>query len=267
MMMATRPAVPRSTDSSSLFSDRQIVALQKKVRRPILLQGLPGVGNVGKIAVELIVEQRRLKPVLTFPTDRKPGLVLVQPNHLIAFPQMLLYHLRVKRQDFLLLTGDMQPASEEATYDLAASLVSLLEKLECPAIITLGGIGLQEPSDEHQVYVTGNDRALIAELKKAGANGSIHGVVGPIIGLSGIMLGVADKRIAAAALLAESTAHPFFADLRGAEQLLHLLDRKYHLKINLRELRESIDAAERLLEHGAPAGELPKKQDETSYIG
>jgi proteasome assembly chaperone (PAC2) family protein len=242
------------------LTKRQLAA----IKRPVFIVGLPGVGNVGKIAADLLVEQTKAKRLLRLPVEEKPGLVLVQQNNAVRFPELTLSHIRRKGKDFLILTGDSQPGSEGATYDLAAALVDLLAKLNCTAIITLGGIGLQEPPDTPRVYVTGNDKALTARFAALGANPKIHGVVGPIIGLTGVLLCVTEKRIPAAALLAESLAHPFYLGLRGAEQLLSLLSKAYGFPLDTAVIQESIAAMET---HGqAPAGELPKR-DETSYIG
>ncbi len=241
---------------------RLTTRLAKKLSKPVFLQGLPGVGSVGRIVAELLIEQLGAKRIASFPAEEKPGLVLVQQNNRVRFPQLHLYHTRHKRQDFLIMVGDGQPPGEQA-YDLAVRLVGVLEELQCKELITIGGIGLQEVASEPKVYVTGTNAELIRRFKKLGADQRVHGVVGPIIGLTGIMLGVSQKRVPAVALLAESIAHPLHIGLRGAGQVLHLLQKSYGFKLDLRALHESIKAIE---QPSAPAGELPESQ-ETNYIG
>ena len=236
------------------------------IKKPIYIQGLPGVGTVGKIAIDILIEQTRAKPILRIPVEEKPGLVLVQQNNTVRFPELILYHYHYKSRDFLFLAGDGQPGNEEATYNLGVVLTDLLEELGCAEIITLGGIGLQQPPDKPRVYVIGNDKALVARFKALGANPQLHGVVGPIIGLTGVLLRLSEERIPAAALLAEAMAHPFYLGLRGAEQLLALLSVTYGFHLDTASLKASIQAVEEGLQGQAPAGELPKK-DETNYIG
>jgi proteasome assembly chaperone (PAC2) family protein len=238
--------------------------ISKKLKNPVFIEGLPGLGNVGKIVVDLLIDQLKAKRILSFPVEPKPGLVLVQPNNMIRFPMMHLFHATHKKQDFLFLAGEAQPSKEEHAFDLSARLAKTLEELNCKEILTIGGIGLREASQEPKVYVTGNNKALIDELKKIGAEGKIHGVVGPIIGVTGILLGISKGRIPAAALLAESVAHPMYLGLRGAEQVLKLLEKRYKIKPDYEVLQASIEAVER--SGNAPAGELPKGE-ETNYIG
>ncbi len=236
----------------------------KGIRKPVFIEGLPGLGNVGKIAVDLLLDQQQAKKLLSVPVDPKPGLVLVRGDGMVRFPELALYHVRRKGRDFLFLAGEGQPRSEAGAYETAQELVTALEGLGCAEIVTLGGIGLQQVPEKPRVYVTGSDRALVRRFKKLGADTRIHGVVGPIIGLTGVLLGVAKGRIPAAALLAESLAHPFHLGLQGAEQVLLLLDKAYGFGIDLGLLHAGITALEGAR---APAGDLPKRPEEASYIG
>ncbi len=236
-----------------------------KIKKPVFIEGLPGLGNVGKIAIELLIEQTKAKRIVSFPVEPRPGVVLVQQNNMVRFPEMSLYHLKHKGKDFLFLVGDGQPTSEGAAYKLGESILSLLEELKCTELLTIGGIGLQQVPQEPAVYVTGNNKELMTRFKKLGANAKIHGVVGPIIGLTGILLGITKGRVPAAALLAESLAHPMYLGLRGAEQVLKLLAKAYGFKLDMQELEESIKALEDASR--APAGEMPKRPEEASYIG
>lgn len=237
--------------------------LRVKVQQPIFIEGLPGMGNVGKIVADLLVEQTGAKRIWTGPVDKEPGMVLVQPNNMVRYPELALYHYTRKGQEYLFLTGEGQPASESAIHALARNLVSLLVEVGCREIVTIGGIGLQHVPQEPRVYVTGTNRKLIRMFRQAGAENKIHGVVGPIIGLTGVLLGESKRKIPAVALLAESLAHPAYLGLRGAERVLHLLQ-VYDLPIDTSALQASIEAFESVL---APAGDVPKRPPEANYIG
>lgn len=239
-------------------------AALRGVRRPVVIQGFPGVGNVGKIAVDLLVEQIKATKLLSLPIDKKPGFVLVQPDNTVRFPELSFHHATWNRQEFLFLTGEAQPSAEGSIYDVAQELLQILLDVKAVELVTLGGIGFHEPPERPAVYLASADKTLLTKLKKAGADPKVHGVVGPIFGLSGVMLGVAKNKIPTAALLAESSMLPIAMDLRGAEQLLAVLDKAYGFKLDMRALRDSIAAAELMLGHAA--GELPKC-DETNYIG
>ena len=58
----------------------------------------------------------------------------------------------------------------------------------------------------------------------------IFGVVGPIIGVSGVLLGAAKrKNMRGVAFLAETFGHPMYLGLRGAKALTDCLKTKLHL--------------------------------------
>ncbi|MBR9692590.1 hypothetical protein GOV07_01520 [Candidatus Woesearchaeota archaeon] len=243
----------------------KLTAKQKgNIKNPVFIEGLPGLGNVGKIVVDLLVDQLKAKKLMSWPVDEKPGLVLVQQDNTVRFPELRLYHLKHKKKDFLFLAGEGQPGNEGAAHEFATTVLSELESLGCKEIITIGGIGLQQVPQEPNVYVTGSDKELMKKFAKLGADPKIHGVVGPIIGLTGIMLGLSKDCIPAIALLAESLAHPMYLGLRGAERVLALLSKAYGFKLALKELKESITRLEEATGQ-APAGDLPKKV--TNYIG
>ncbi|PIN71896.1 hypothetical protein COV22_04570, partial [Candidatus Woesearchaeota archaeon CG10_big_fil_rev_8_21_14_0_10_47_5] len=65
----------------------------------------------------------------------------------------------------------------------------------------------------------------------------LFGVVGPIIGISGLLLGLAKKRrIVGVSLLAETYAHPMFLGVRGAREIVRLLNSKLALGLDVRML-------------------------------
>lgn len=218
-----------------------------EVSAPVFIQGLPGLGGVGRIVADVLIEQLGAELVATLPVEERPGAVLVTEEGLVRFPELRLYRFRQERE-FLLLAGEGQP---EDAYAFAERLAGELAARDCAEIVTVGGIGLRETAQPPKVYVTGNRKGLVRRFAKLGADPGIHGVVGPIIGLTGIMLGLAKGP--AVALLAESIAHPLHLSVGGAEQVLRLLAEAYGFTLDLSHLEAP----------PAPAGDPP--QD--SYIG
>jgi len=248
---------------------------------PIFIEGLPGIGNVGKIVIDYLIDLTHAKKIGSLFSHSLPNSVFVNQKNMITLPSIDLYSLKVGKQDFIFLSGDAQPNEEKASYELSEIILDILEQFKCNKIITLGGIGLNEIPEEPQIFVTGNDKKFIKEFKEVGANPNLFGVVGPIIGVSGLLLGLSQKRkMSAVALLGETFGHPMYIGLKEAKKILELLDKKYKFKLNLKELIEEINLIDEELKHIEEQGisENPlktkskkvsklKKYQELGYIG
>jgi predicted ATP-grasp superfamily ATP-dependent carboligase len=88
----------------------------------------------------------------------------------------------------------------------------------------------------------------------------------------------AKKKIPAVCLLAETLGHPAYLGMRGARELVEVLNKKLALNINMSELDKEIqDIENEILERSEELMKRPKKaslkkiqgrmQKETQYIG
>ncbi len=243
----------------------------KHYRQPILIAGLPGIGNVGKVSMDLLIEKTKAAKIMEFTSHALPNSVFVNQHNLVELPKLELYHKKLGTQDFLFLTGDVQPVTEEASYRFCEHILRIFAQKRGKYIITLGGIGLNEIPDQPQVYITGNSTSLIKEFKKGiKVNQDIYGVVGPIMGVSGLLLGLAArKKVDAVCLLAETYGHPMYIGLKGVQAILAIFAKKFRFKLDLSDLAKEIQQAER-----RPEGKTKGKgkfripyPSEVNYIG
>ena len=155
-----------------------------------------------------------------------------------------------KARDLLLLTGDLQPIDEESCYTFCEEVLKISQQFHCSEIITTGGIGLQHLPDKPRVFCTGNDAGLVKEyaVKELAVEKEIFGIVGPIVGVSGILLGVGRKRgVKGVALLAETFGHPMYLGIKGAKEILRVLEMKFTLGLDLKKMSKEILEVERKL--------------------
>ncbi len=239
-----------------------------RIKNPVLIEGLPGIGNVGKIAIDFLVESVKAKEIITIHSSYFPHSVFINEKNLIDIPVLSIYHKKIKKQDFLFLVGDVQPIDEPSCYEFCETVIDYVNKLGCTEIVTLGGIGLQKIPKKPKVFVTGTDKKFIKTF--SGTSNSIYGVVGPIIGVTGVLLGIAQrKKLPAAALLAQTFAHPAYLGIKGAKQTLGVLNKKYTLGLDLRKLSDEIDEIEKEISQRAKATqEVPRVgPNEPNYFG
>lgn len=255
------------------------IAKKPKLKNPVLIEGLPGIGNVGKLAIDFIIEETNAKKIASFFSYHLPHSVFVNDENLVELPKIDLYCLpKAGNNDVLLLAGDVQPVDEISCYEFCDSVLDVFQEFKGSEIVTLGGISLRQVPKKPQIYCTGNNKSIIKKYKNNTAiNDKLFGVVGPIIGVSGVLLGLAERRrIEAISLLAETFGHPLYLGVNGARELVKILNSKLSLKINLDNLDKEIKKIEsemlaRAKEISQMQGRMPAtgavKKQETSYIG
>ncbi len=253
-----------------------------QLNRPILIEGLPGIGNVGKIAVDFLVEETKAKKLYSFFSYKFPHSVFVNENNLVDIPRIEVYYKKFNqkgKRDLLLLTGDIQPIDEESCYSFCEEIIKIAKHYKCSEIITTGGIGLQSIPDKPKMFCTSNDAKLFKEYVKKGMliEKDIFGVVGPIVGVSGILLGLGKMRnMKGVALLAETFGNPLYLGIKGAKEVLRVLEQKFKLGINLKKMSKDIIEIEEELAKKTKewAEEMPlssagakARKGEVNYIG
>jgi len=254
---------------------------EPKLNNPIFIEGLPGIGNVGKIAVDFLIEEFKAKKLSSFFSHKFPHSVFVNEENLVESPKLELYYKKFNgsKKDLLLLTGDIQPIDEESCYSFCEEILRIVKKYNCSEIITTGGIGLQQIPEKPKVYCTANDKTLFKQYVKKGmlTEKNIFGIVGPIVGVSGVLLGLGKRRkVKGVALLAETFGHPMFLGIKGAKELLKVLENKFNFGINIKRMSKEIVEVEKellkktkewLSEHPSTQAGAQAKKKETSYIG
>ncbi|MEM3641267.1 MAG: PAC2 family protein [Candidatus Bathyarchaeia archaeon] len=181
------------------------------LKNPIFVQGLPGFGNVGKIAAHLLIRFCGAKPFAELYAPYFPDYVSVNSDGVCRLPKYEFYSAPMEKNDFIIMTGDTQPSFEDvvAHYELCSEILDFIIKHGCNFIITIGGA--PAPEEKAQVYVAATSSRLAVEFMEKGA--VIYGK-GKIVGATGLMLGLAKERgLEGICLLGSTTG--FRAD-RGA---------------------------------------------------
>ena len=158
---------------------------------PVFIEGLPGFGNVGKIAARLLVKSTQAKLFTELYSPFLPDYVIVNREGICRPPRYEFYASSTENAGFLILTGDAQPSVDDITahYEMCGEILDFIEKYECKFIVTLGGLPLPQPTKE--VYVAATSKKLATDFVEKGA--LVYGR-GRIMGATGLLLGLAKKR-------------------------------------------------------------------------
>lgn len=258
-----------------------------KLNNPLLIEGLPGIGNVGKIATDFLVEELKAKKLYSFFSHKFPHTVFINEDNLVEMPKVEMFYKAFngpnshgsKKRDLLLLTGDIQPIDEESCYAFCEEIIRIAKQFNCSEIITTGGIGLQQVPEKPRVFCTANDQKLFDDFARGEmlVESDIFGIVGPIIGVSGVLLGLGKKRsIKGVALLAETFAHPLYLGVKGAKEIIRVLEKKFGYGLDLNHMNKEILAIEKeiskrtkewMADHSHQVAGARLKRKEAGYIG
>ena len=111
---------------------------------PVLVEGLPGVGNVGKLAAEHLIGEMSFKRFCMIYSKHLPPQVSVGDDGIVELVRHELHYLKGdgKRRDIVILAGDYQGLTPEGQYILAHETIEIAKKLGIREIYTLGGFGV-----------------------------------------------------------------------------------------------------------------------------
>ena len=239
------------------------IGKKPKLNRPILIEGLPGIGNVGKVAVDFLIDELKAKKIYDITSYTFPHSVFVNEDNLVELPRIEIFYKKFngKGHDLILLGGDVQPTDEVSSYEFSEKILDLVEQFSGKEVITLGGIGLGEIPKSPKVYCTGNNKKIIQKYKNSSVNDKLYGVVGPIVGISGLLVGLAKRRnIDAISFLSETYGHPMYLGIKGSIEILKVLDKELKLGISMKRLNNEIKEIESgLLERTGQISEVARQ--------
>ncbi len=205
----------------------------------ILLEGLPGVGNVGKLAAMHLIEELKAKKCMEIYSSHFPPQVLIDEDGIVNLVNNELYYYngKGKERDLLFLVGEYQGMDSSGQYDLCQKLIDLVKEMGVTTIYTLGGYGLGKLVPEPRVLGAATSVDIVKSFKKAGVE-FIDGEPGAgIVGASGLLLGLGKLQgIHGGCLMGETSG--YMVDPKSASVVLKSLQKLLGVKINLSELED-----------------------------
>ena len=201
------------------------------LENPIFVQGLPGFGNVGRIAAHLLIKFCEAKLFAELYSPSFPDYVSISSKGTAYLPRYEFFSAPIEKNNFIIMTGETQPSFDDvvAHYDVCSKILDFAEKLGCHFVVTMGGVPITE--DKNKVYVAATSARLAKDFMEKGAN--IYSK-GRIVGGTGLTLALAKERgLEGVCLLGPTTG--FKAD-RGAGFLVF----KFLMKALGKEIKEGL---------------------------
>jgi len=165
------------------------------------------------------------------------------------------------------LTGDHQPQDSTGHYRLTDRLLDIATALGVDRVFALGGVPTGELIDEYDVIGAATDDAVIDDLEDAGVEFREDQPAGGIVGVSGLLLGLGERRdLDAACLMGETSG--YLVDPKSARAVLEVLEDSVGFEVEFESLEERADEMEEVVQKiQQMEGDQQATDDNLRYIG
>jgi len=239
-----------------------------KLNKPVMIEGLPGVGNVGKLVAEHIIQELGAEKIVEIYSWHFPPQVLVNDDGTVSLSKNEVYAWKSKNLDLLIVSGDQQSVTNEGHYIITETLLDIAQQYGVSRIYTLGGYGIGQLVEKQMVLGAVNDAKLVEEMKKYGVEFREEEPGGSIVGASGLLLGLGGQRgIPAVCLLGLTSG--YLVDPKSAQAVLKILDHALNLEIPMQALEDRAEEMEKVVERlkEMEQAQIPRtREEELGYI-
>ena len=232
--------------------------LHEKPKRPTIIEGFPGVGYVGTITVEYMINHLDAKPIGLIFDENIPPVAMLYKDQTRRL--MEIYYAKKENIVFIhAITG-----IKGMEWDVADTILELAKTLNAKEIISLEGVVSPIDDQLSRVFVRSNDPKAEKEFIKMGIekleNGAVTGVTGALM--------LKSEHVNSTFLFAEtSTGIP---DSRSSAELIKYLDTYLGLKIDPKPLIKQAEDFESKLKELVKLsldGNKTKEKDNLNYLG
>lgn len=256
--------VPEADESVDEITVRYMEIDPGDISAPVLIEGLPGIGHVGKLVAEHMIHELGAQKIAEIESIFFPPQVIIGENGTVRLANNEIYAYEGRDRNILFLVGDFQSTSAEGHYLLADTYLSIAEDHGVSRIYTLGGYGVGHLVEIPRVLGAVNQDHLREEIEAAGAIISPDEPGGGIIGAAGLLLGLGKARgIEGICLMGETSG--YLVDPKSAARVLDVLTTMLELRIDATTLQERGIEMEHMIQKLVDT-ERATESDELRYI-
>ncbi len=233
-----------------------------QLKNPVLIAGLPGVGQIGKLASDFLIQQLSAKKFAEQLSPYFPHYATLDRSGMLRPTCHEFFYANHSRRDLIILTGEYPLTSCEGHYKVAIEILNAMEKVGVREIYTIGGYIPTSGKEKGEVVIMPNTEVL------SRLSSGIEVEVGPVIGLTGLLVSLAGLRGIKGAILLAEAGDPL-VDSRSAKKVLQTLCGILDLKLNLSDLDRQAEVLREWVERlkkEIRKREAPPAKEETWYI-
>ncbi|MEM4312134.1 MAG: proteasome assembly chaperone family protein [Nitrososphaerales archaeon] len=206
------------------------------LKNPVMICGLPGSGHVAKLSLDYLIQELKAELFAHLVSFSFPPQVNILSDGSVDILKSSMYYWENKdgENDLILYTGDAQPITPEAEYELSDKVTEIGKKIGVKTLFTLAAFIIGRFVDKPRVYGTATDQMALRELEK-------YDVIlmneGTITGMNGLLVGFAKlKDMRGICLLGETSG--YILDPKSSYSVLQILTKMLKLNVDLSNLEK-----------------------------
>jgi len=214
-----------------------------QLRKPVLIEGLPGIGFVANIVGLHLIKELKANLFCRLHSSSFQAVALTTEKGTIRPPMNELYYAKTETgSDLIILYGNTQALNVEGQYDLSSRVLDIAEDLDCHTVVTIGGLKKDSASNSPKVFCTATDKSTLEVVTRLGAST----LVGRVYGAAGLLLGLARLRgMQGYCILVETLG--LYPDALAARVALNFLSKCLGLTVDVSSLDRAVEATQNLL--------------------
>jgi uncharacterized protein (TIGR00162 family) len=236
-------------------------------KNSILICGLPGIGNVGRISVDYMIEKLKMERILEIYSSHFPAQVFVDRGGKAHLNRNTLFYKKISStKSLFVFTGDFQGNTPEGQYELSWKLLEIARDYRVKNVYTLGGYGIGKLVESPRVLGAFTNLDMKRQLVNSGVKFPEGEPGGGIVGSNGLIVGMADKffHIEAACLMGETSG--YFPDPKASLEIIRTLSKLIGFKISFTDLEERCKNLSELTEKMQSELVDREKKDDLGYF-
>ena len=230
--------------------------LKKKPKGVTIIEGFPGFGLIGTIAIEFLIEHLQTEKIGIVEIDDIPAMIAIHQNKVIE-PISIHYN---KQHNIVLIHAIN--VGKDAGWKLAKMIEELVQTLNAKEIISLEGVGSPNAEGGRIFYYTSSKNTRNKKLEEV-AKPLMEGI---IVGVTGALLA---KEIKTPMLALFAEARSGLPDSKAAADIIKALDAYTGLKVDPKPLLKQAIMFEKKLKNIVEKGQHARnlQEDKLSYVG
>lgn len=216
------------------------------VENPVFIEGLAGIGHIGKTTVSYLADHLEASKVGELYSHHFPPYTIVKDDKTVDLLKNDIYQVeREDARDIVLIEGNAQASTPEGHYEVAEKIMELVDEVNASEIITVGGYGTGDVVEEPDVFGAVTTKKVRKEYGDVGVE--FDHEVGQIVGASGLILGLGHEREYPGICLLGETPGFMLSDPKATEAVLQKIEKILDLDIDYSELDEKVKESQKVL--------------------
>ena len=232
------------------------IILKKRPKNPIMVHGFPGVGLVGTITTEFLLDHLDCEQIGKINIEEMSAAVAIHDNKLVD-PFGIFYNRKYNMVIVHAIT-----ATQGLEWKIANFVFEIAKKLQAKEIVSVEGVGGN--AEESNLYFFTKDKKKAEKIKKLKIQPLKEGIV---MGVTGALL-LKGESMPITCFFSET--HTQLPDSKAAAKAIEGLDKYLGLKVDYKPLLEQAQDFEAklqgIMKKGMEAQDLVEKK-RMSYVG